>query len=185
MIAEVMAQTENKMQHGIEATRRDLASIRTGRANPAILDKIQVEAYGSQMPINQLATVAAPEPRLLVISPWDKTVIGAIRNAIAKSDLGLNPQSDGNVLRLPLPSLTEERRRELARVVSKKTEEAKVAIRNVRRDAIEELRRMEKAGDISEDELKRAQDQVQKLTDKYVQEVDRLHDSKVAEITEV
>lgn len=184
-IDDVKHRAEEKMQHTIEALRHDFSTIRTGRANPALLDKIMVDAYDTQMPINQLATVGAPEARLLVVSPWDKTVIGAIKNAITKSDLGLNPQSDGNVLRIPLPPLTEERRKDLAKVAGKKTEEAKVAIRNVRRDAIEELRKLEKSGDISEDDLKRAQDQVQKLTDKYTAESDKVHDAKVAEIMEV
>jgi len=176
---------ESKMQHALEASRRDFATIRTGRANPGILDKIMVEAYGQHLPLNQVATIAAPEPRLLVVSPWDKTLLGAIRNAITRSDLGLNPLPDPNILRIPLPPLTEERRKELAKMVSKKTEEAKVAVRNVRRDAIEELRKMEKAHEISEDDLKRAQEQVQKLTDKYILELDRVHDAKVAEIMEV
>jgi len=185
MIADVTRDAESKMQQTIEATKREFATIRTGRANPAILDNIQVEAYDSRMPINQLATISAPEPRLLVVSPWDKSVLGAIRNAITTSNLGLNPQSDGNILRIPLPQLTEERRKELAKMVSRRTEESKVAIRNVRRDAIEDLRKLEKNHEITEDDLKRAQDQVQKLTDKYIQEVDRLHDAKVAEIMEV
>jgi ribosome recycling factor len=137
------------------------------------------------MPLNQLATVSAPEPRLIIISPWDKSLIGTIRNALTQSDLGFNPSSDGNILRVPLPELSEERRRDLAKVVSRKAEDSRVAVRNVRRDAVEELRKLQKAGDISEDDARRAREEVQKLTDARIREIDRLHDVKVAEIMEV
>lgn len=181
----VLAQAQKHMDQAIGALRHELAGIRTGRANPALLDHIVVEAYETKMPLNQLATIAAPEPRLLVISPWDKTVIGAIRNALTQSELGLNPSSDGNILRVPVPELSEERRKDLAKVVGRKVEEGRVAIRNLRRDAIEELRKLQKAGEIPEDDSRRAQEEAQKATDTHIAEIDRLHDVKVAEIMEV
>lgn len=184
-VAGVLKDATQRMDQALDAARRDFAGIRTGRANPALLDRIMVEAYDTRMPLNQLATISAPEPRLLVISPWDKTLIGAVRNALTQSDLGLNPSSDGNILRVPVPELSEERRRDLARLLGRKTEEGRVAIRNIRRDAVEELRKLQKAGDISEDDLHRAQEEVQKTTDAHIEEMDRVHDRKVAEIMEV
>ena len=183
--ARILKDAAQRMDHALEATRHEFAAIRTGRANPALLDHVMVEAYETRMPLNQLATISAPEPRLLVVSPWDKNLIGAIRNALTQSELGLNPSSDGNILRVPLPELSEERRKDLAKLVGRKTEEGRVAVRNVRRDALEELRKLQKAGDISEDDLHRAQEEMQKVTDAHVAEIDRLHDVKVAEIMEV
>jgi ribosome recycling factor len=185
MVDRVLADAEERMKHAVEAFRRELASIRTGRANPALLDRISVDYMGTMTPLKQVATISVPESRLLVIVPWDKSLIGPIRNAITQSDLGLNPLSDGQVLRIPIPALTGERRRELARVVGKKAEEGKVAVRNVRRDAVEAMRKQQKAHEVSEDEVKRAQDRLQKITDKYIGEADKLHDAKVAEVMEV
>jgi ribosome recycling factor len=183
--AALLKETEQKMNQTLEATRHDFAGVRTGRANPALLDRVTIENYGQVVPIKQAATISAPEPRLITISPWDKTTIKRIVDAITSSDLGLNPVSDGNLIRVPLPTLTEERRRELAKLVAKKTEEGKIAIRNLRRDAIEELRKLEKAHSISEDDLKRFQDRVQKLTDDHSKELDKMHASKEQELMEV
>jgi len=185
MIELVLEEAEAKMKKAIEALRHELAGLRTGRANPALLDKIQVQYYGSTLPVNQVATISVPEPRLLVIAPWDKGALPAIERAIIKSDLGLNPTNDGNVIRLAIPYLTEERRKELIKVLKKYTEESKVAIRNIRREANEELKALEKDHDISEDECKRAQEQVQKLTDKFIAEVDTIEKAKEAELLEV
>jgi ribosome recycling factor len=184
-VPRVRQETAQRMDHAIEATRREFTAIRTGRANPGLLEHVMVEAYDTRMPLNQLATISAPEPRLLVVAPWDKTLIGPIRNALTQSDLGLNPLSDGNILRVPVPELSEERRKDLAKLVGRKAEESRVAIRNIRREAIDELRKLQKAGEIPEDESRRAQEEIQKATDGHTKEIDRLHDVKVAEIMEV
>ena len=181
----VLEEAEYKMKKAVEATRREFNTIRTGRASPAILDRVQVDAYGTHMPLNQVATISVPEPRLLVISPWDKATIGAIERAIMKSDVGITPSNDGVVIRLSIPSLTEERRRDLTKMVHKKAEEGKVAIRNNRREANEELKKLRKASEISEDDEKRAEERVQKVTDKYITEVDRLQQHKEQEVLEV
>lgn len=185
MYKDEMVKAEGKMKDTVEAAVKDFATVRTGRANPALLDRIVVDYYDTPTPLNQLASVSAPEPRLLVITPWDKSVLGKIEMAIQKSDLGLVPTNDGNVIRLVIPHLTEERRRDLVKLVRKMAEEKRVAIRNVRRDAIERFRAMEKEGTITEDDLKRAQDEVQKLTDKYIGEVDKLLADKEVEIMQV
>ncbi len=185
MIDQLFQETEEKMKKAIEVMRKDLASLRAGRANPSLLEKVHVDYYGSLTPINQLAGISAPEPRLLVIQPWDKTVIPAIEKSILKSDLGLNPSNDGNVIRLSIPQLTQERRQDLVKVVRKKAEEYKVVIRNARREANDLLKTMEKSSDISEDEAKRAQEQVQKLTDNYTEQIDKVLDNKENEIMEV
>ncbi|MFH1454478.1 MAG: ribosome recycling factor [Armatimonadota bacterium] len=179
----VFSSTEERMKKSIEAVQREFAGIRAGRANPALLDKISVECYGSTMPIKQVANVSIPEARMIIIQPWDKTIISDIEKAIQKSDLGINPSNDSNVIRLIIPSLTEERRLELVKVVKKKTEEGKVSIRNIRRDSMEELKAKEKES--SEDEVKKAQDQIQKITDKYIAELDRICAAKEKEIMEV
>jgi ribosome recycling factor len=176
---------EDKMQKAIAAYRRELSSVRAGRANPSLLDRIQVDYYGAPTPVNQLATVAAPEARLLVIQPYDKTAIKDIEKAIQLSDLGLSPTNDGNVIRIAIPALTQERRAELVKLVRKYAEEAKVVVRNIRRDANDELKKLEKDGEITEDELRRSNDDVQKLTDKYVAEVDSVSTDKEKEIMEV
>jgi len=173
-----------RMEKAIAALMRDLASLRAGRASPAMLERVQVEYYGAMMPVNQLATVSTPDPRTIVIQPWDKSTLGAIEKAIMKSDLGINPANDGSVIRLSLPPLTEERRAELVKLTKKYGEEAKVAVRNIRRDANDEIKKMEKT-QISEDESKRHQEDIQKLTDKYVGEIDKILAAKEKEIMEV
>lgn len=173
------------MQKTVDATRREFGSIRTGRATPALLERITVEYYGTPTPINQVATVTAPDPRLLVVQPWDKSLLKDLERALLKSELGLVPSTDGAVIRLPIPALTEERRRELAKVVRKQAEEGRVAIRNIRRDHKAKLEHLEKDGKVSEDESRRAADELQKLTDRYVKEIDTLLSAKEAEIMEV
>lgn len=181
----VIENVKEKMNKAIQAYARDLATIRAGRANASLLDRITVEYYGTPTPINQLAGISVPEARLLVIQPYDKTVIGEIEKAIQKSDLGLTPTSDGNVIRLAIPPLTEERRKELAKIVRKEAEDARVAIRNIRRDGNDELKKMEKNGDITEDEQRRYTDEVQKLTDDSIGQIDQLTKEKENEIMEV
>jgi ribosome recycling factor len=181
----VIKSTKEKMQHSVEATEREFGTIRTGRATPALLDRIKVEYYGSEMPINQVAAVSVPEPRQLLISPWDKAVLPAISKAIHASDLGLTPNSDGATIRLEIPSLTEERRKELTKTVHHKAEEGKIAIRNIRRDANEHLDKREKAKEISEDDVERGKKEVQKLTDEFIAKVDEVTAKKVDEIMEV
>lgn len=173
------------MDKAVQAFKRDLTSVRAGRATPSMLDKITVEYYGSQMPVNQVASVTSPEPRQLVIAPWDKGMLGEIEKAIQKSDLGLNPSNDGAVIRLIIPQLTEQRRQELVKVVRKMAEESRVAVRNIRRDANDDLKKMEKAGDVSEDDVRRGQERVQGLTDRFVAEIDKLAVAKEKDVTEV
>jgi ribosome recycling factor len=173
------------MAKTLEVLQQDFAAIRTGRATPSLLDKVQVDAWGSAQPIQSVATISVPEPRLLVIQPWDKSLIGAIEKAILKSDLGLNPNNDGSVIRLALPALNEQRRIELAKQVKKRAEESKVAVRNVRRDADSGLKRLEKDGKLSQDDLRRALDRVQKLTDNSIKQVDEAADRKEKEVKEV
>lgn len=185
MIAEVIKDAEDRMHKGVDALRREFATIRAGRANPSVLDKVMVEYYGTPTPINQLANVSAPEPRMLVIQAWDRTVIPAIEKAIMKSDLGLNPSSDGTVIRLNIPQLTAERRLELVKKVKKEAEEARVSVRNVRRDVNDKLKKLEKDHEASEDEIKRAQEDVQKMTDKIIKEIEHVMEIKESEITEV
>jgi ribosome recycling factor len=185
LLKELLRDAETKMHKSCEATRQELATIRTGRANPGLVEKLEVDAYGSKMPIMQLGTVTAPEARMLIIAPWDKNVIPAIERAILKSDLGLNPGSDGNVIRLPVPALTEERRRSLIKVVHARVEEGKVAVRNIRREFIEDLRTLKKDGDIGEDEERRTEEQVQKLTDRFTHEHDQIQKAKEQELLEV
>ena len=160
------------MTKAIQAFSRELASIRAGRANASLLDRITVDYYGAPTPVNQLAGISVPEARLLVIQPYDKTILGDIEKAILKSDLGLNPSSDGNIIRIAIPALTEERRKELVKVVKKEAEEAKVAIRNIRRDGNDDLKKLEKTGEITEDDLRGYSDDIQKFTDEYISKVD-------------
>ena len=183
-VEEIHHIAQEKMHKSIEVLKHEMATIRTGRASPALLDRVQVEYFGSQTPINMLATVAAPEPRLLTIQPWDRQTLVAIEKAIQKSDLGLNPTNDGTVIRLAIPALNDERRRELVRLVQRRLEEARVAVRNCRRDAVESLRKEEREKMVSEDEMKRGQERIQKLTDKFVAEVDEIGKGKEREILE-
>ena len=173
---------ERRMAGAVEALKHDLAGLRTGRASTALLDPVMVTVYGSSMPLNQVATVSAPEPRMLSVQVWDRANVIPVEKGIAKANLGLNPMIDGQTLRLPLPDLTQERRKELAKLAGEYGEKAKIAIRNVRRDGMESLKEDEKKKEISEDERKRKEDEVQKLTDKYVAEVDQAAQHKEKEI---
>lgn len=184
-VRDLVRDGDTRMQKTIEATRHDLQAIRTGRANPSLVERVQVSYYGSDLPLPQVATVTAPEPRMLVITPWDRNALPAIERAIMKSDLGLNPNSDGIVVRLIIPALTEESRRNLIRNVHKRVEEGKVAIRNIRRDVIEDLRSLKKSGDIGEDEEKRTEADVQKLTDRHIHDLDAIQKKKEEELLEV
>ncbi|MFO7259556.1 MAG: ribosome recycling factor [bacterium] len=174
-----------QMERAVEAVRREFAAVRTGKATPALLETIRVEAYGSKMPINQLGTVSAPEPRLLVVQPWDKGLIGAIEKAIRNAELGLNPVNDGNVIRIPIPPLTEERRREMVRLAHKLAEEGRVAVRQVRQEANKEIKKRQQAHELSEDDARRQLDEVQKLTDQYIEKIDELLRAKEQEIMEI
>jgi ribosome recycling factor len=185
MSKEILQNAEDKMQKALASLRREFATIRTGRATPSLLDKVQVSYYGAPTPVNQLAGISVPEARLLLIQPYDKSVIGEIEKAIQKADLGLTPNNDGDVIRINIPPLTEERRKEFAKLVKKYAEDGKVAIRNVRRDANDDLKKSQKNGDITEDELRRLTDEIQKLTDKYVADADSIAADKEKEIMEV
>jgi len=182
---EVSAQTEERMKKAVEALRRELAGVRAGRASPALLEKVMVECYGTTLPLNQVASITVPEPRVLLVQPWDRQVVPAVERAISRSGLGLVPQVDGAVVRVTIPPLTEERRQELLRLVRKKAEEGRVAIRNLRREANEEIKAREKEGEVSEDQARKAMEAIQKLTDRYIGEIDALLRSKEEEITEV
>ena len=185
MINEILSQTEEKMKKAVEATQRELAGIRTGKATISLLDGIRVDYYGSIVPLSQVANITTPDPKLLVIQPWEKKLIPEITKAIQKSDLGLNPQSDPNVIRLPIPPLTEERRKELVKLVKKLAEEGKIAIRNIRREANDSLKKAEKDKQISEDENRKSQEKVQELTDKYIESIEDLIAKKEKEVMEV
>jgi ribosome recycling factor len=185
VIDDVVADAQRRMDKTIESTRAEFGSVRTGRASAGLLDRIQVAYYGTRTPLNQLAQVSVPEPRLLSIQPYDKNAIKDIERAILESDLGLTPANDGQVIRLPVPQLTEQRRKDLVKVVGKLAEEGRIALRNVRRDAITQLKELEKDGDVGSDELHRAEDRMQKLTDEHVKLVDDLYKHKETEILEV
>ncbi|OIJ13133.1 ribosome recycling factor [Anaerobacillus alkalilacustris] len=185
MSKEVLKLSEEKMNKAIEALRRELSTLRAGRANPSILDKIHVDYYGASTPLNQLASITVPEARLLLIQPYDKSALADVERAIQKSDLGLSPSNDGSVIRITIPPLTEERRRELVKLVKKSAEDAKVAIRNVRRDANDDLKKLQKDGELTEDELRRSTEDVQKLTDKEIVKIDEVAANKEKEIMEV
>jgi ribosome recycling factor len=176
------ADIERRMKGAVESLKSDLSGLRTGRANTSLLDPVVVEVYGAMMPLNQVATVSAPEPRMLSVQVWDRANVTAVEKGIAHANLGLNPMIDGQTLRLPLPDLTQERRKELAKLAGEYGEKAKIAIRNVRRDGMENLKDDEKKKDISEDERKRAEDDVQKMTDAHVAEIDTVVAAKVKEI---
>lgn len=176
---------ESKMQKTIEVVKSDFASVRAGRANAGVLDKIQVEYYGAMTPLQQVASISSPDPRSLMIQPWDTSILKAIEKAIQTSDLGINPQNDGKVLRLSFPQLTEERRKELTKQVRKYGENGKIAIRNIRRDAVEQFKAMEKKGELTEDDRKDYEEDLQKLTDKYCKEIDTLVSAKEQELMAV
>ncbi|HJH11513.1 MAG TPA: ribosome recycling factor [Metalysinibacillus jejuensis] len=181
----ILTEAKDKMEKSISSYTRELASIRAGRANASLLDRIEVEYYGAPTPLNQMAGISVPEARLLVIQPYDKTVLGEIEKAILRSDLGITPTNDGSVIRIMIPALTEERRKELVKLVGKEAENAKIAVRNVRRDANDDLKKSEKASDITEDELHSLTEDVQKLTDSYIAKIDDIAKDKEKEILEV
>ena len=185
MLETVFSETEVKMKKTVEHFQSELGSMRAGRATPALLEKITVDYYGQLTPVNQTATISVPEPRLLVIQPWDKSQIEAIEKAILKSDLGINPTNDGNVIRLAVPQLTEERRQQLVKNLRRLAEEEKVAIRNIRRDGNDLLKDLEKEGEISEDDLRRNLEEIQEMTNTYIKEIDQLLSQKEEEILEV
>ncbi|MBI4202128.1 MAG: ribosome recycling factor [Chloroflexi bacterium] len=183
--ASLVTEAENRMKKALEAMKREMNSIRTGRATPALIEGVGIEYYGVTTPLNQLGTITAPEARLLVVQPWDRSALPAIEKGILKANLGLNPSSDGAVVRIPVPQPTEERRREYVRLTKRQAEEFKVEVRNIRRDLIEKLRGMEKSKEISQDENRRAQDQLQRVTDSYIGQIDALATAKEAEVMEV
>lgn len=185
MTKKILAEAEEKMKKAISVVRSEFGTVRTGRASVSLLDRIMVDYFGTPTPLNQLATVSAPEPRLLMIQPWDKSILSNVEKSVLQSDLGLTPSNDGTFIRLPIPPLTEERRRDLVKVVKGLAEEGRVSIRNIRREANETLKAAEKRHEISEDDLYRMEEQVQKLTDRYIKEVDEMLTHKEKEIVEV
>jgi ribosome recycling factor len=185
MPKQVIANAKEKMTKAISAYTRELASIRAGRASASLLDRVTVDYYGVPTPVNQLAGISVPEARLMVIQPYDKSILADIEKAILKSDLGLTPTNDGNVIRLTIPPLTEERRKELVKVIKKESEEAKIAIRNIRRDANDELKKLEKNGEITEDQLRGYSDDVQKLTDDHIAKIEQITKDKEKEVMEI
>ncbi|HTK10340.1 MAG TPA: ribosome recycling factor [Ktedonobacteraceae bacterium] len=185
MTADLFTDAERRMQKAIDALKQDLSALRTGRASAGLLERISVDYYGTPTPINQVASISVPEARLLVIQPWDKKLLADIEKAIQKSDLGINPNNDGQVIRLNVPPMNEERRRDLVKSLHKKLDEHKVAVRNVRRDVQDKLRDREKKKEVSEDELKRSTERLQKLTDRFIEEMEKVGKSKELEILEV
>jgi ribosome recycling factor len=185
MIDKILGETGERMEKSLGAFKREMAGIRTGRATATLLDSVRVEAYGQTMPLNQVASVSVPESRLILVQPWDRTIVSDVEKALHKSDLGLVPNTDGNVIRLVVPPLTEERRHDLVKIVRKQAEEARVSVRNIRRDANDALKKAQKDGTISEDHSHKAMDEVQELTDKYVEQVDKALKAKEDEIMEV
>lgn len=185
MIRDLLREAEERMRKAVEVLQSDLSAIRTGRASPALLERVRVDYYGTSTPLNQMASISAPEPRLLLVRPWDPGALGDIERAILKSELGLTPNNDGKVIRLVIPRLTEERRQELVRVVARRVEEGRVAIRNIRREAMDDLREFEKEKLISEDEMYRGRDDIQELTDRYIERVEEVGKAKEAELLEV
>lgn len=185
MIKDVIKKSEEKMNKTINSLNSELATMKAGRANPTMLDRIQVEYYGSMCPLNQVANVSSPEPRLLVITPWEKPMLKEIEKAILKSDLGINPNNDGTIIRLLVPELTEETRKNLVKNVKKVGEQAKVAIRSIRKDANDKVKNFKKEGTINEDEMKKGEDDIQKVTDKFVKEIDTIVAAKEKEIMSI
>jgi ribosome recycling factor len=184
MIDDVLKDTEGKMGKAVEALERDLGGVRTGRASARLLDNVKVDYYGAPTPLNQVASISVPEARMIVVQPWDKSVVPLIEKAILKSDLGLNPSTQGNMIRLQIPELTEERRIELVKVVKKKVEDGRISVRNIRRGSLEKLREMQKGKEVSEDEEKRAEKQLQEITDKFIGKVDGIGKDKEQEVME-
>ena len=182
---EVVKQFEEKMAKSIDVLQEDFASIRAGRANPHLLDKIKVDYYGTPTPIQQVGNISVPEARIILITPWEKSLLKELERSINQADIGINPTNDGTAIRLVFPELTEERRKDLAKDIKKKGEETKVAIRNVRRDAVDKIKKMEKASEITEDDLKDGEDQIQKITDNAIKKVDSVVDNKTKEIMTV
>ncbi len=182
---EILEETKRRMEKSVEAVAQQLARLRSGKATPALLEGIKVDYYGTMVPINQIASISTPEPRLLVVHPWDKSAVPAVEKAIQASDLGLTPNSDGTVIRIPIPPLTEERRRELVKVAKKIAEEGKVAIRNIRREIIEDIKTRQKEGELPEDDSFRLQEKVQEITEKYSKKIDELFKAKEEEIMTV
>lgn len=176
---------ERRMDGALDALNREFGGLRTGRASPALLDPLTVDAYGSQMPLNQVGTVNAPEARLLTVQVWDQQLVKAVEKAVVESDLGLNPQTEGNLIRIPIPDLSEERRVELKKIAGKYAEQGKIAVRNVRRDGMDTLKQMERDGETSQDEQKSQSDEIQKLTDAYISKIDAALETKEAEIMQV
>ena len=185
MIKEVIAKNEERMKQTLSAAKSEFASLRAGRATPALLDKVMVEYYGSLVPVNQVGNISVPEPRMILIQPWEKPMLHEIEKAITRSDLGLSPNNDGTVIRLNIPQLTEERRTDLVKTLNKRAEESKVSVRNIRRDANEAIKKLEKAKSITEDDAKKAQEDIQKIVDKYIKEIDIARAEKEKEIMEV
>ncbi len=185
MIQDTIKDADERMSKAMDALRRDLSTVRTGRASPGLLDRVSVDYYGTSTPLNQLAGISVPEPRMLIVQPWDRGSIGAIEKAIQKSELGLNPSSDGQVIRLAIPALTEERRKQLVKSVHQLTEDAKVAVRNIRRDAMDHVRKMLTDKKISEDDERRAEHQVDEITKKFTDEADKIGKAKEHEVMEV
>lgn len=185
MLKEIYKEAEEKMEKTSQSMKRELAEIRTGRAATTLVESILVDCYGSAMPLNQVSSIGVPEKRLIVIQPWDKTILPQIEKAILKSDIGLTPNNDGNLIRLPIPPLTEERRKDLARLVKRLIEEGRIAIRNIRRDAMDHIKSLEKEGKVSEDEMRQDQERIQKLTDQYISQLDEILGRKEEEILEV
>lgn len=185
MAVDLLGDAERRMQKAVDALKQDLAAIRTGRASSALVERIQVDYYGTPTPINQVATISVPDARMIVIQPWDRKMLTDIEKAIQKSDLGINPNSDGQVIRLNIPPMSEDRRRDMAKTLHKKLDEHKVAVRNIRRDVQDKLRDREKKKELPEDELKRNADKLQKLTDRYIDEMDKVGKTKEQEIMEV
>lgn len=180
-----LTEVKERMQKAVDATRREFTAVRTGKATPTLLDSVRVEAYGSKMPINQVATVSTPEPRMLLVQPWDKNLIPEIEKGIQVADLGLNPSNDGNVIRVPIPTLNEERRKELVRMLHKMAEDGRIAVRQARQDANKEIKRRQQEHEISEDEAHRELEEVQRLTDAHVDKIDSLLEKKETEVLEV
>ncbi len=182
MIKELLDDAKRRMDKSVKTFQAEIAKVRTGRASVALVDSIKVDYYGTTMPLNQMATITVADARLIVIQPWDPSAIGAIEKAIQRSDLGLSPTNDGKVIRIAVPPLTEERRKELVKMVRKMAEEARVAVRNIRRDVLDDLKELKKEGEISEDDFYRAQDQLQKITDEHIEKIDEILEHKEKDI---